>query len=110
MALRGSDSPCKGRLEVYHGGDKQWGLVCHHGWKKENGEVVCRSLGCGNLTFSGVEWTRYKDPPPPLPQHYRMDEVKCTSAEESLWKCPYVDINKRKTCNESFVSVECSGK
>ncbi len=109
MALRGSDSPCKGRLEVYHGGEKQWRLVCHHGWKKENGEVVCRSLGCGNPTFSGVEWIQYKDPP--LPEYYLMDEVKCTSEEESLWKCLYVDINDRKTNNHcSFVSVECSGR
>lgn len=108
MALRGSDSPCKGRLEVYHGSHKQWGLVCHYGWKKENGEVVCRSLGCGNHMLSDVERTRYKDPP--LPQQYWMDQVKCTSGEESLWKCPYVH-NKTEKCDDgSFVAVECSGR
>ncbi|XP_016411735.1 scavenger receptor cysteine-rich type 1 protein M160-like [Sinocyclocheilus rhinocerous] len=111
VTLRGSDSPCKGRLEVYngHGGNKQWGLVCHYGWIKENGEVVCKSIGCGNHMHSDVERTRYKDPP--LPQQYWMDEVKCTSKEESLWKCLYVDINEKEKCDESsFVAVECSGK
>ncbi|XP_042586337.1 antigen WC1.1-like [Cyprinus carpio] len=40
-----------------------------------------------------------------------MDEVKCTSKEESLWKCPYVDITKKEQCDESsFVAVECSGE
>ncbi|XP_052420252.1 scavenger receptor cysteine-rich type 1 protein M160 [Carassius gibelio] len=53
--------------------------------------------------------TLYKDPP--LPQQYWMDQVKCTSGEESLWKCPYVDINKKEKCDEnSFVAVECSGE
>ncbi|KTG31847.1 hypothetical protein cypCar_00027801, partial [Cyprinus carpio] len=108
VTLRGSDSPCKGRLEVYHGDKKQWGLVCHFGWKKENGEVVCKSIGCGNHKHSDRELTLYKDSP--LPQQYWMDEVKCTSKEESLWKCPYVDITKKEQCDESsFVAVECSG-
>ncbi|XP_016295596.1 scavenger receptor cysteine-rich type 1 protein M160 [Sinocyclocheilus anshuiensis] len=109
VTLRGSDSPCKGRLEVYHGGNKQWGLVCHYGWIKENGEVVCKSIGCGNHMHSDVERTRYKDRL--LPQQYWMDEVKCTSKEESLWNCLYVGINEKEKCDESsFVAVECSGK
>ncbi|XP_042585217.1 antigen WC1.1-like [Cyprinus carpio] len=52
--------------------------------------------------------TLYKNPPPP--QQYLMDEVKCTSKEESLWECPYVSITKKGKCDESsFVAVECSG-
>ncbi|XP_026102379.1 scavenger receptor cysteine-rich type 1 protein M130-like [Carassius auratus] len=108
VALRGSDSPCKGRLEVYHGVKEQWGLVCHYGWRKENGEVVCKSIGCGDHTRSDVEMTLYKDPP--LPQQYWMDQVKCTSGEESLWKCLYVGISNNEECDGSFVAVECSGE
>ncbi|XP_026126538.1 scavenger receptor cysteine-rich type 1 protein M160 [Carassius auratus] len=108
VALRGSDSPCKGRLEVYHGVKKQWGLVCHYGWRKENGEVVCKSIGCGDHTRSDVDMTLYKDPP--LPQQYWMDQVKCTSEEESLWKCLYVGISNNEKCDGSFVAVECSGE
>ncbi|XP_059358914.1 scavenger receptor cysteine-rich type 1 protein M130-like [Carassius carassius] len=53
--------------------------------------------------------TLYTDPP--LPQQYWMDQVKCTSKEESLWECPYVGISNNEKCDEnSFVAVECSGE
>ncbi|XP_026102667.1 scavenger receptor cysteine-rich type 1 protein M160 [Carassius auratus] len=105
VTLRGSDSPCIGRLEVYN--NKQWGLVCHHGWIKENGEVVCRTLGCGNHNRSDKEMTLYRGPP--LPQQYLMDHVQCTSNETSLWKCPIVETHET-ACTNDFVAVECSGK
>uniref|UniRef100_A0A8C2KG13 Si:dkey-8e10.2 n=1 Tax=Cyprinus carpio TaxID=7962 RepID=A0A8C2KG13_CYPCA len=104
VTLRSSISPCIGRLEVYK--NNQWGLVCHHGWIKENGEVVCRSLGCGNHTRSDKEMTVYKHPPPP--QKYLMEHVNCTSKEESIWKCPIVEADET-ACTNDFVAVECSG-
>ncbi|XP_052420254.1 deleted in malignant brain tumors 1 protein-like [Carassius gibelio] len=42
--------------------------------------------------------TLYKDPP--LPQQYWMGQVKCTSEEESLWKCPYVGISNNEECDD----------
>ncbi|XP_058641429.1 scavenger receptor cysteine-rich type 1 protein M160 [Onychostoma macrolepis] len=97
-------------MEVYHshGGNEQWGLVCHYGWKKENGEVVCRAIGCGNHIDSGIERTFYRDPP--LPQQYWKDQVECTSKEESLWKCPVVGAHIANCRSDlSFVAVQCSG-
>ncbi|KTG47614.1 hypothetical protein cypCar_00036685 [Cyprinus carpio] len=105
VTLRSSISPCIGRLEVYK--NNQWGLVCHHGWIKENGEVVCRSLGCGNHRRSDKEMTVYKHPPPP--QKYLMEHVNCTSKEESIWKCPIVEADET-ACTNDFVAVECSGR
>ncbi|XP_051509418.1 scavenger receptor cysteine-rich type 1 protein M160 isoform X2 [Myxocyprinus asiaticus] len=104
VALWGSDSPCKGRLQVYR--DGQWGLVCHHGWNNINAEVVCRSLGCGGLSHSGTELTLYRVPP--LPKKYLMDQVKCKSTENSLWNCPHVGSNI-EDCENNLVAVECSG-
>lgn len=110
MTLRGSNSPCKGRLEVRNS-DGEWGLVCHFGWKKQNGEVVCKSLNCGADVESGVEYTKYKDLS--QPKQYLMDQVDCISNETSLWHCRFDDENK-PVCKEgpqdSFVAVECSGR
>ncbi|TRY72798.1 hypothetical protein DNTS_009501, partial [Danionella cerebrum] len=109
VTLRGSESPCEGRLEVYggHNGISQWGLVCYSGWRRENAEVVCRSLGCGDPVRSGLENTLYKDQL--LPKLYLMDQVKCTSEEESLWKCPFVGARVVNCKEGSFVAVKCSG-
>ncbi|CAM4718502.1 unnamed protein product [Leuciscus chuanchicus] len=109
VALRGSDSPCKGRLEVRD--DKgQWGLVCHFGWKRENGQVVCKSLKCGDEVESGIEMTRYRDLS--QPKQYLMDQVDCISNEMSLWNCGFDGANK-KVCKDdkqdSFITVQCSG-
>ncbi|KAK7145628.1 hypothetical protein R3I93_013384 [Phoxinus phoxinus] len=111
VALRGSESPCEGRLEV-RDSKGQWGLVCHHGWNnrdKSNGQVVCKSLKCGDLVNSDIEMTLYKDPPPP--KLYLMDEVNCVSTETSLWDCPFnsADNNMCKGDFSSAVAVECSG-
>lgn len=111
MALRGSNSPCKGRLEVRD--DKgQWGLVCHFGWKKQNGQVVCKSLKCGDEVKSGLEQTEYKKDLS-QPKRYLMDQVDCTSNETSLWHCRFDGANKpvcKEGAQDSFVAVECSGR
>lgn len=106
MILRGSGSPCKGRLEVRNG-KGPWGLVCHYGWNSKNGDVVCKSLKCGNVIDSGMEMTMYKDPPPP--KQYLMDQVSCNSTETSLWDCSYIGGNDIQ-CNDRFVAVKCSGR
>ncbi|XP_043102262.1 scavenger receptor cysteine-rich type 1 protein M160 isoform X1 [Puntigrus tetrazona] len=38
-----------------------------------------------------------------------MDEVKCTSKENTLLECQYVSIDTKKCDEDSFVAVECSG-
>lgn len=108
MVLRGSDSPCKGRLEVYRKQERQWGLVCPYGWNERNGKVVCKSLGCGDLVHTDKEMSHYKDPP--LPKQYFMDQVNCSSEEENLKSCPHVGRNTIDCKKIGFVAVECSGK
>ncbi|XP_037391526.1 scavenger receptor cysteine-rich type 1 protein M160 [Pygocentrus nattereri] len=108
IALRGPDSPCEGRLEVYN--DGEWGLVCYHGWNSENGqdhkngEVVCKSLGCGQHVESGHNKDSYKNHQ--LPTKYWMDEVKCSGTENNLWDCK----KPRDThCEaDNYVTVKCS--
>lgn len=109
MILRGSDSPCKGRLEVRRDSKSPWGLVCYYGWTKENGAVVCESLKCGNVTRSGLDRTLYTNPP--LPKQYLMDQVNCESTykpKTNLWECKFAPPSDQK-CRDGFVYVECSG-
>lgn len=86
---------------------KEWGLVCHHGWNDRNGEVVCKSLGCGKHRQSGMEQSKYIDPP--IPEKYWMDQVVCLPVAERLENCSYVTPNKEHG-TESFVAVECAGR
>ncbi|XP_048065757.1 scavenger receptor cysteine-rich type 1 protein M160 isoform X2 [Megalobrama amblycephala] len=105
VILSGSDSPCKGRLQVRRDSKSPWGLVCHYGWTSKNGEVVCKSLRCGDVVRSGMQITLYRDPP--LPEQYLMDQVNCESTETSLWNCTFSPAVECK--GNSSVYVECSG-
>ena len=103
IALRGPDGPCKGHLEVYN--DGKWGLVCYHGWNSKNGEVVCRSLGCGKHVESGHN--KDSSRPPPQTTKFWMDEVKCSGSENNLWDCKKPRDTQCEADN--YITVKCSG-
>lgn len=105
IALRGSNSPCMGRLEIYHNG--QWGLVGHHVWKTENGMVVCKSLGCGDYVDSGIFEDYYQTD---RPSTFWLDEVNCTGKEENFLHCSSTGWNVTHCLPQNFVSVKCSGE
>ncbi|KAI7792166.1 putative deleted in malignant brain tumors 1 protein, partial [Triplophysa rosa] len=80
VRLVNGDNSCSGRVEVLHNGT--WGTVCHNGWDLSDAAVVCRELGCGNVTEetslahsvygSGQIW---------------MDNVGCDGTESTLKSC-----------------------
>ncbi|KAK1801072.1 hypothetical protein P4O66_022774, partial [Electrophorus voltai] len=60
IALKDSDSPCKGRLEVYH--QNQWGLIGFHEWHNKNGPITLTLNHNGkNNTCAGV--VQFQVPP-----------------------------------------------
>ncbi|XP_060788367.1 scavenger receptor cysteine-rich type 1 protein M130-like isoform X2 [Neoarius graeffei] len=105
IILRGSTHPCEGRLEVYY--KQQWGLVGHHKWEPKNGEVVCKSLDCGDHVASGILYHNYKNLPPLTT--FWMDEIMCNGTEDKLWKCNFSGWNVTQCQNDNYVSVKCSG-
>lgn len=106
IVLQGSSHPCVGRLEVYH--DGQWGLVGHHQWRPVNGEVVCKSLGCGDHVASGILSQTYTNISPLT--IFWMDEIKCEGTENRLWECPFNGWKINQCHNHNYVSVNCSGE
>lgn len=103
VVLRGSSHPCEGRLEVHH--NNRWGLVCHHQWTDANGEVVCKSLGCGDHEESGILNSNL----PPL-KNFWMDEIKCKGTEENLWDCAFNGWGVAQCQHQNYVSVKCAGE
>ncbi|KAM6162686.1 antigen WC1.1-like [Erethizon dorsatum] len=101
LRLRGGDSKCSGRVEVWHEGS--WGTVCDDSWGLAEAEVVCQQLGCGpaldalgEAAFgpgNGSIW---------------LDEVQCKGKESSLWACTRAPWGQSDCKHEEDAGVRCS--
>uniref|UniRef100_A0A8C5ZRD4 SRCR domain-containing protein n=1 Tax=Marmota marmota marmota TaxID=9994 RepID=A0A8C5ZRD4_MARMA len=80
LRLRGGDSECSGRVEVWHEGT--WGTVCDDSWSLAEAEVVCQQLGCGSALEAPGEAAFG-----PGNGSIWLDEVQCRGREPSLWAC-----------------------
>ncbi|XP_041712992.1 antigen WC1.1 isoform X1 [Coregonus clupeaformis] len=92
-----SVSHCFGSVHFNHSGTLE--AVCSKDWDKNDGQVVCRELGCGEVVSvsSGSQ-----------PQHGRMhDQVDCKGSEASLWHCLANHLESSTPCKTA--NVICSG-
>ncbi|XP_074044612.1 antigen WC1.1-like [Macrotis lagotis] len=102
LRLRGGETLCSGRVEVWH--DGSWGTVCDAGWDLKDAKVVCRELGCGSAVTapglaafgpgSGTIW---------------LSVVQCTGRESSLWDCRKSHWGQSSCGHGEDAGVRCSG-
>ncbi|XP_045411162.1 antigen WC1.1-like [Lemur catta] len=103
LRLRGGDSVCSGRVEVWHEGS--WGTVCDDSWSLAEAEVVCRQLGCGSALDALGEAAFG-----PGNGRIWMDDVRCKGTESSLWACAAQPWGRSNCKHEEDAGVRCSGE
>uniref|UniRef100_A0A8C8ZRC8 SRCR domain-containing protein n=1 Tax=Prolemur simus TaxID=1328070 RepID=A0A8C8ZRC8_PROSS len=103
LRLRGGDSVCSGRVEVWHEGS--WGTVCDDSWSLAEAEVVCRQLGCGSALDALGEAAFG-----PGNGSIWLDDVRCKGRESSLWACAAQPWGRSNCKHEEDAGVRCSGE
>ena len=103
LRLRGGDSECSGRVEVWHSGS--WGTVCDDSWSLAEAEVVCQQLGCGQA-LEAVQAVTFG----PRNGSIWLDEVQCEGWESSLWDCAVEPWGQSDCKHEEDAGVRCSGE
>uniref|UniRef100_A0A8C8ZU87 SRCR domain-containing protein n=1 Tax=Prolemur simus TaxID=1328070 RepID=A0A8C8ZU87_PROSS len=101
LRLRGGDSVCSGRVEVWHEGS--WGTVCDDSWSLAEAEVVCRQLGCGSALDALGEAAFG-----PGNGSIWLDDVRCKGRESSLWACAAQPWGRSNCKHEEDAGVRCS--
>ncbi|XP_077024322.1 antigen WC1.1-like [Tamandua tetradactyla] len=103
LRLRGGDSACSGRVEVWHSGT--WGTVCDDAWSLTEAQVVCRQLGCG----PALEALREAAFGPGNGSIW-LDDLQCGGWEASLWACDAAPWGWSDCKHEEDAGVRCAGK
>ncbi|KAM6928556.1 scavenger receptor cysteine-rich type 1 protein M130-like [Lycodopsis pacificus] len=99
ILLNGSN-PCEGYIGIYHNGTL--GYVGGINWTKENDEVVCKSINCGDFKSSSSM------PTPGDIDKVWIDEVNCAGNERHLWNCPFPGWAVIPTQMNSLQRITCS--
>ncbi|XP_075409486.1 antigen WC1.1-like [Tenrec ecaudatus] len=103
LRLRGGDSKCSGRVEIWHNGS--WGTVCDDSWSLAEAQVVCQQLGCGSA-LEALHEAAFG----PGNGSIWLDNVQCRGRESSLWACAAQPWGPSECKHEEDAGVRCSGE
>ncbi|XP_075409485.1 antigen WC1.1-like [Tenrec ecaudatus] len=103
LRLRGGDSKCSGRVEIWHNGS--WGTVCDDSWSLAEAQVVCQQLGCGSA-LEALHEAAFG----PGNGSIWLDNVQCRGRESSLWDCAAQPWGPSECKHEEDAGVRCSGE
>ncbi|XP_045151930.1 antigen WC1.1-like [Echinops telfairi] len=103
LRLRGGDTQCSGRVEIWHSGS--WGTVCDDSWSLAEAQVVCQQLGCGSA-LEALHGAAFG----PGNGSIWLDNVQCRGRESSLWACAAQPWGPSNCKHEEDAGVRCSGE
>uniref|UniRef100_A0A8C4TFD4 SRCR domain-containing protein n=1 Tax=Erpetoichthys calabaricus TaxID=27687 RepID=A0A8C4TFD4_ERPCA len=91
---------CSGKLQVFYSGT--WGSVCQNQMDPHTATMICRELGCYNLTSLNVGNSEIDGDPKWL------DNVRCRPHDSYLRQCPSSPWGKNKCNNDEVAVITCS--
>ncbi|XP_078064406.1 CD5 antigen-like, partial [Mustelus asterias] len=101
VRLADGNNMCSGRVELSY--QSTWEAVCGAGWDRQNGDVVCRELGCGEAVTVNIT------DPQAGTRKVLLRGVACQGTETTLYRCPSDPIDTNSSAHCVPASVRCSG-
>lgn len=103
VRLVGGTGQCSGRVEVFYRG--QWGTVCDDEWDLENGNVVCKQMGCSKA-LSAPQSALFGRGTGPI----WLDNVDCSGQESAIAHCTHNAVGDNNCGHGEDASVICLGR
>ncbi|XP_075900741.1 scavenger receptor cysteine-rich domain-containing protein DMBT1-like isoform X2 [Nelusetta ayraudi] len=102
VRLVGGTGQCSGRVEVFYRG--QWGTVCDDEWDLDNGNVVCKQMGCSKA-LSAPQSAHFGRGTGPI----WLDNVDCSGQESAIAHCRHNAVGDNNCGHGEDASVICLG-